>query len=161
VPVLPLFGRERRYALRRLRSNIRETTMRHLHHDRERGAAAVELAIVLPILVLLVFGIIQWSIYFNRLQGLQAAAREGARVAALPQSTNADVKAKVSAALNGVLPSGTTPTITISPSTSNPCDLQPAGSSVTVTVTTNTNLDIPLWGSQTVTQTGKGVFKCE
>ena len=127
----------------------------------QRGAAAVEMAIVLPVLVLLVFGIIQWSIYFNRLQGLQAAAREGARVAALPQSTQSDVKAKVTDALSGVLPSSATPTITVSPSSSNPCDLQPAGTSVTVTVKVNTDLDIPLWGSQTVTQTGKGVFKCE
>ena len=127
----------------------------------QRGAAAVEMAIVLPILILLVFGIVQWSIYFNRLQGLQAAAREGARVAALPQSTQADVKSKVTDALSGVLPSGTSPVITVSPSSSNPCDLQPSGTSVTVTVTTNTDLDIPLWGSQTVTQTGKGVFKCE
>jgi Flp pilus assembly protein TadG len=127
----------------------------------QRGAAAVEMAIVLPVLVLLVFGIIQWSIYFNRLQGLQAAAREGARVAALPQSTQSDVKAKVTDALDGVLPSGATPTISVSPSSSNPCDLQAAGTSVTVTVKVSTDLDIPLWGNQTVTQTGKGVFKCE
>jgi Flp pilus assembly protein TadG len=127
----------------------------------QRGAAAVEMAIVLPVLVLLVFGIIQWSIYFNRLQGLQAAAREGARVAALPQSTQSDVKTKVTDALDGVLPSGATPAITVSPSSTNPCDLQPAGTSVTVTVKVNTDLNIPLWGSQTVTQTGKGVFKCE
>jgi Flp pilus assembly protein TadG len=131
------------------------------HQSDERGAAAVEMAIVLPILILLVFGIIQWSIYFNRLQGLQAAAREGARVAALPQSTQTDVKNKVTAALDGVLPSGANPTITVSPSTSNPCDLQPTGTSVTVTVQASTDLSIPLWGSQTVTQTGKGVFKCE
>ena len=127
----------------------------------QRGAAAVEMAIVLPVLVLLIFGIIQWSIYFNRLQGLQAAAREGARVAALPQSTQSDVKAKVTDALDGVLPSGATTTITVSPSSSNPFDLQPSGTSVTVTVKVNTDLNIPLWGSQTVTQTGKGVFKCE
>ena len=127
----------------------------------QRGAAAVEMAIVLPVLVLLVFGIIQWSIYFNRLQGLQAAAREGARVAALPQSTQSDVKAKVTDALSGVLPSGATPTISVSPSSSNPCDLQAAGTSVTVTVKVSTDLNIPLWGNQTVTQTGKGVFKCE
>lgn len=127
----------------------------------ERGAAAVEFAIVLPLLVLLVFGIIQFSIYFNRLQGLQAAAREGARVAALPQSSQSDVTKKVTSALDGILPSGTTPTITISPSSSNPCDLQPAGTSVTVTVKATSTLDIPLWGSQTVTQTGTGVFRCE
>jgi len=127
----------------------------------ERGAVAVEFAIVLPLLVMIVFGIIEWSIYFNRLQGLQAAAREGARVAALPQSTQSDIKAKVNSALDGVVPSGTTRTITVSPTSTNPCDLKPAGTSVTVTVTVNTDIDIPLWGSETATQVGKGVFKCE
>ena len=72
---------------------------RFFHRPRDqRGAAAVEMAIVLPILILLVFGIIEWSIYFNRLQGLQAAAREGARVAALPQSTQANIQSAMSGA---------------------------------------------------------------
>ncbi len=132
------------------------------HRTRDqRGAAAVELAIVLPILILLVFGIIQWSIYFNRLQGLQAAAREGARVAALPQTTQSDVNAKVTSALAGVLPTTQSPVVTVNPGSGNPCDLRASGSRVTVTVKANTDLDIPLWGSQTVTLTGKGEFKCE
>lgn len=135
---------------------------RILHRARDqRGAAAVEMAIVLPLLILLVFGIIQFSIYFNRLQGLQAAAREGARVAALPQSTQSDIKAKVTSALSGVLPTTQSPVITVSPSSANPCDLQAPDARVTVTVKANTDLDIPLWGSQTVTLTGKGEFKCE
>ena len=129
-------------------------------HD-ERGAAAVELAIVLPILILLVFGIVQFSISFNRLQGLQAAAREGARVAALPQSTQADIRNRVTEALDGVLPTGQPPTITVSPSAANPCDLVAADARVVVTVKANTNLDIPLFGNRTVTLTGKGEFKCE
>ena len=138
------------------------TRVQHRKEDHdERGAVLVEFAIVLPVLLMLVFGIIQWSIYFNRQQGLQAAAREGARVAALPQSTQSDIKAKVISALAGVLPSGTNPTITVSPSTSNPCDLQPAGTSVTVKVKVNTDINIPLWRSETVTQTGTGVFTCE
>ena len=127
----------------------------------QRGAAAIEMAIVLPILILLVFGIIEFSIYFNRLQGLQAAAREGARVAALPQSSQSDIKDTITSSLSGVLPSGEAPVITVSPSSGNPCDLKAPDSRVTVTVAANTNLDIPLWGNQTVTLTGKGEFKCE
>ncbi len=135
---------------------------RILHRQRDqRGAAAVEMAIVLPILILLVFGIIQFSIYFNRLQGLQAAAREGARVAALPQSTQANIQAKVTSSLSGVLPTTQSPVITVSPSSGNPCDLKAPDARVTVTVKANTDLDIPLWGNQTVTLTGKGEFKCE
>ena len=127
----------------------------------QRGAAAVELAIVLPILILLVFGIIQFSISFNRLQGLHAAAREGARVAALPQSTQGDIRARVTTALSGVLPTGTPPVITVTPNTTNPCDLKPVDTHVVVTVRTVSQLDIPLFGNQSLTLTGKGEFKCE
>lgn len=49
----------------------------------ESGASAVELAIILPILILLIFGIVQFGIAWNRTQGLHAAAREGARVASV------------------------------------------------------------------------------
>lgn len=52
---------------------------------REDGAAVVEMALVLPVLLLLVFGIIQFGIAFNRSQGIHAAAREGARFASVGQ----------------------------------------------------------------------------
>ena len=50
---------------------------------REHGASAVEFAIVLPLLVVLVFGIIQFGLAFNRQQSFHAASREGARLVAV------------------------------------------------------------------------------
>ena len=47
------------------------------------GASAVEFAIVLPVLVLFVFGIIEFGMAFFRSQGMEAAVREGGRVAAV------------------------------------------------------------------------------
>lgn len=47
--------------------------------DAEQGAAAVEFALVLPLLVLVIFGILQFGLYFYRYQGLQSLAHEGAR----------------------------------------------------------------------------------
>src|SRR5487761_1588895 len=47
------------------------------------GAAAVEFAIVLPVLVLLLFGVIQFGLAYNRQQGLNAAVREGSRLASI------------------------------------------------------------------------------
>jgi hypothetical protein len=61
----------------------------------EDGASAVEFAIVASLLFLLLFGIIQFGIAYNRYQGLQAGAREGARLGALPSSTVAEVEARV------------------------------------------------------------------
>lgn len=43
----------------------------------------MEFAIVLPLLVVLVFGIIQFGLAFNRQQSFHAASREGARLVAV------------------------------------------------------------------------------
>src|SRR5437868_13335102 len=53
---------------------------------KEEGAAAVEFAIVAALLFMLLFGIIEFGIVFNRYQGLQAGAREGARIGSLQQT---------------------------------------------------------------------------
>jgi Flp pilus assembly protein TadG len=57
--------------------------MRRLRrHDPERGAAAVEFALVLPLFLLLVFGIVDFSRAFNVQLTLSDAAAEGARALA-------------------------------------------------------------------------------
>lgn len=47
------------------------------------GAAAVEFALLLPILLLLVFGIVDFSLLLNTQLNLTEAAREGARAESL------------------------------------------------------------------------------
>jgi Flp pilus assembly protein TadG len=49
----------------------------------ERGQAMTEFAIVLPILIVLLFGIVQFGILFNNYVTLTDAARAGARAAAV------------------------------------------------------------------------------
>jgi len=49
----------------------------------DRGAAAVEMALVMPLLLLMVFGIIDFGRMLNAQIALTEAAREGARVVAL------------------------------------------------------------------------------
>jgi Flp pilus assembly protein TadG len=45
----------------------------------ERGVSAVEFALLLPVLVLILFGIIEFGMYIYNLQVLTNASREGAR----------------------------------------------------------------------------------
>lgn len=56
--------------------------------DREVGAAAVEFAIVLPLLVMIVFGIISFGIIFHHKLSLGDGAREAARYGATLPVTN-------------------------------------------------------------------------
>lgn len=51
----------------------------------ERGAAAVEFALIMPILLLLVFGIISYGYMLSFRQAVSQAAAEGARAAAVAQ----------------------------------------------------------------------------
>lgn len=55
----------------------------------DHGAAAVELALVLPLLILLVGGIIDFGFAFNAQVSLTHAAREGVRVEALDSGDGA------------------------------------------------------------------------
>ena len=127
--------------------------------NRSRGAAAVELALVLPVLVMILFAIVQFSISYNQKQGLHAAAREGARFASLPTSTDTQIRTRVTSALAGVTVTGT-PTITITPSTTQPC-LNRQGQSVVVQVSSTERVSVPLVITRNVTLTGKGEFRCE
>ena len=49
----------------------------------ERGAVAVEFAILAPVLVMLLLGIMEFSRAYNAQASLSAAAREGVRVMAI------------------------------------------------------------------------------
>ncbi len=51
--------------------------------SRPRGAAAVEFALVLPLLLTILFGTIEWGYYFFNRQIVINSAREGARVGSL------------------------------------------------------------------------------
>ena len=57
----------------------------------DKGASAVEFAIILPILVILIFGIFEFAIAFNNYITITHAAREGARRAAV-DLLNPDLK---------------------------------------------------------------------
>ncbi len=61
----------------------------------ERGAELLELAIVLPMLLVVFAAMIDFAVLFQRYQVVTNAAREGARVGILPDYGTADVQARV------------------------------------------------------------------
>jgi hypothetical protein len=61
----------------------------------ESGAELIEFALVLPLLLLVSLGIIDFGLLFQRYQVVTNAAREGARVAILPSYGDADVVTRV------------------------------------------------------------------
>jgi Flp pilus assembly protein TadG len=80
----------------------------------QRGAALLEMAFTLPLLLLISVGIFEFGRAFEVWQVLTNAAREGARVAVLPGISDAMVTARVQQYANaGVLDVGVTPTVTI------------------------------------------------
>jgi Flp pilus assembly protein TadG len=128
-------------------------------HNGERGAAAVEFALVFPLLIVLLFGILVFGLVFFQWQGVQAAAREGARMASLSQTTQAQIRDRVDNSLQGVpLPNGRT--IAVDPNVARPCNFR-AGQTVRVRVATTTTINIPLIPTATVSLGGQGVFRCE
>jgi Flp pilus assembly protein TadG len=55
----------------------------------ERGQAVIELALTLPLLLVVVFGIIDFGFMFQRYEAVTNAAREGARIGVLADYTAA------------------------------------------------------------------------
>ena len=67
----------------------------------ERGAALIEFAILTPLLVLLLLGIIEFGWLFGQFNDVRHATREGARFAAVNGGTENDIAARVCAAVDG------------------------------------------------------------
>lgn len=115
-----------------------------------RGAAMLEFAIILPILLLLVMGIIQFGRAYNIVVSLQGAAREGARALALCNTSTpcAGVDAAVTSAT----------ATSISSITQTPCTA--AGGQARVQATRAFEIGIPFIPSVTVTLRGDASMRC-
>lgn len=102
-----------------------------------KGQSLVEAAIVIPVILLLVFGIIDFGLLFNNYILITNASREGARLAALG-STDAEVVAAVRDMTATLDSSGLS--VTVTPHYS----LRVRGSQVRIIVTYNARLVTPI-----------------
>lgn len=125
------------------------------------GAAVVEFALILPLLLLLLVGIIEFGFAWYRNQTLEAAAREGARTASVG-GTLSEIGDAVEAAVGLADPSDLS--VAVSPAGDPPCQ-DNFGEEVSVTVTLPSSagysIDIPFWGSQPLSIATAGTFRCE
>jgi Flp pilus assembly protein TadG len=82
----------------------------------ERGAAMLETALTLPLILLVSVSIFEFGRAYQMVQVLTNAAREGARVAVLPGSTSSDVQSRVVAYLNaGQVPNANSAAVVVQP----------------------------------------------
>jgi Flp pilus assembly protein TadG len=115
----------------------------------ERGAAAVEFALVLPLLVTLVFGIVQAGLALNTKLTLTHAVREGARTAIV----DGDAKKAVKDAGTGLgLKNNDIDVIA--------CDDDEVGEKAEVEAFTDVDLSIPFTDLGEITISSKAVMRC-
>ena len=68
----------------------------------QRGAAAIEFAIAVPVLVLMIYGIFRLGLLFQANAGMQHALGEGARYATIyPTPSDSQIQARMNAKLFG------------------------------------------------------------
>ncbi|MET3809519.1 TadE family protein [Arthrobacter sp. UYEF3] len=117
----------------------------------ERGAVAVEFALLAPVLIIILLGIMEFGRAYNVQISLSAAAREGVRIMAINNSATA-ARTAVKGAATGLQPALSDSNITINPVTCT------SGAQVTVKITytlaTMTGIAGPF------PMEGKGVMLC-
>lgn len=140
-------------SLNTLRAKVRE----------QRGAAAVEFAIIVSLLLIIVLGIVEYGRVFNQLEVLNSAAREGARVAAV-RGTVTDIRNAVATAAEpyqSQIPASLSITVDGASAGNPPCTDQTQGQDVSVSWSQNVTISLGLLPPFSKTVTIKGVFRCE
>jgi hypothetical protein len=155
----------------------------------QRGAAAVEFALIASILFMLLFGIFEFGAFYSRYNVYQGAAREGARLAAIRPVTCSDsgstagcvtpteVADRVveaaepyeicSGANDGEIMGGETNcgasivTVSVADGGGSQCTADTIGDPVTVSWSQRFDISLPLIPAMHMNKTVEGTFRCE
>lgn len=136
--------------------------LEHRRSASERGGVAVEFALILPVLLMIVVGTIEFGRVYSQVQVYNGAAREGARCAAVMATayaqceTLADVQQRIDDASD---PYPDPPAATVTPS--GGCTNDTMGDDVTVSWDQPLVLSIPFWKDVSFTTTIEATFRCE
>ena len=140
------------------------------------GAAAVEFALVAPLFIILVFGVISFGIAFAQNLALGNAAREAARSGVVEGRTCGQIRSTATDAANTIAMQGSNVTVTIKRGQTaatatnactggdsvTPCAGSAAGDSLYVRLDFTSQLIIPLaLVKDSFPLSGDGVFRCE
>lgn len=131
---------------------MKDLPTRHIKHKGERGAAAVEFALVVSLLLIIVFGIVAFGRVYSELEVMESAAREGARAAAVR------VPDEIVAAVNDA---AAPYSIDNTPTANLVCDDATVGQRVTVSWNQDFDVQLVLAPTVTFTREMRGVFRCE
>ena len=118
----------------------------------EDGAVALEFAILLPVLMVILVGIVEFSLLFTAQTTLTNAAREGARSMAL-HNDSATARSAVKDSAFYLSPALTDAQISVSPAACT------AGARSTTTITYSYRMMTGLFGDS-ITLTGKAAMRC-
>ena len=140
-------------------------TKNRLRWRGQEGTAAVEFAVIMTVLLILVFGTIEFGIAFSKVNVYTGAAREGARYAATrcrPDSTTGCTNALIDqrvrdSAVDYPIPAAATAADIV-------CTDETVGNEVTVSWDQPITVDIPFvpgLNPATFTRHVEAVFRCE
>ena len=134
----------------------------------EDGAAAVEFALIVGLLAILVFGLLEYGLAFWQVQNLRSAAREGARVAAVG-GDDADIQAAMAGRLGRLVSAadGRSPVASrrcafaATPARAKQVTIKINNASLSGAVKEAFEVSIPFLPPITLNPTLSGTFRCE
>jgi Flp pilus assembly protein TadG len=147
--------------------------MKHARFGEQNGAAAVEFALIAPVLFMLIFGIIQFGIAWSQKEVFVQAAREGARYAAVgcESSTSGCMPGQVAqrvvdSSVDYQLTDGTQTgagivSVQVNGASQSGCTTGDTGDLVTVGWSQNFVITIPFVPNINVNAPIQAVFRCE